>query len=59
MGQTELGWKTVEDCMPDPKLGWSSEGDLGCSTHDQHPFYADNAHLQEPMTSLQSHLPRK
>ena len=34
MGQTELGWTTVEDCMPDLKLSWSSEGDLGHSRAD-------------------------
>ena len=28
MGRTELGLRTVEGCAPDPKLGWSSEGDL-------------------------------
>ena len=31
MDQTELGQKAVEDCMLDPKLSWSSEGDLGHS----------------------------
>ena len=29
--RTELGWKTVEGCVPDPKLGQSLEGDLGHS----------------------------
>ena len=32
MGQTELDWRTVGDCVLDPKLGCSSEGDLGCSS---------------------------
>ena len=31
MGRTELGWETQGGCVPDPKLSWSSEGDLGRS----------------------------
>ena len=31
IGQTELGWETEGGCVPDPKLGWSLEGDLGRS----------------------------
>ena len=30
--QTEPGQRTVEGCVPDPKLGQSSEGDLGRSS---------------------------
>ena len=32
IGRTEPGWRTIGGCAPDLKLGWSSEGDLGCST---------------------------
>ena len=32
IGRTEPGWETEGGCVPDPKLGWSSEGDLGRST---------------------------
>ena len=34
-GQTKLGWKTIEDCMPDLRLAQSSESDLGHSSWDQ------------------------
>ena len=36
MGQTELGQKTIEDCMLDLKLSQSLEGDLGCSIRSQY-----------------------
>ena len=32
MGQTKPGQRTVGGCAPDPRLGQSSEGDLGHST---------------------------
>ena len=34
-GQSEPGWKTIEECVPDPKLGWSSESDLGHSRREE------------------------
>ena len=48
MGWTELGWKTVGDCVPDLKLGWSSEGDLGHSTLTSTSLMFDVASLSTP-----------
>ena len=58
MVQTELGWRTIEGCVPDTKLGWSSEGDLGCSNNldppPHHPcptFVFIDKVISEPLIS--------